>query len=498
MGNNKDVIDMQANEIDDFHGYEITPDIGNIQASITGVDDKVNQVLSHLGLPTENVVVEVRERIKIFKNLEDIMNDIQVDKSSMLYLSKFIHAVTDGLFDAALNYLWDALIHELRTRVINYDVEYFYDLVESESSKRDKLSGENDLVKIQDSVLLKGINNMELIDNVAYKELEHILFMRNWTSTAHPNEEELTGYKLLAWLEICINKVFNLPLSEINIEVRKFLSDIKKRRFDNDEISYKKEFLKKLNSQHLNALLKGLFGIYTSEDSQQDTIDNINLIAPDLWALNDSTTKKNIGIKFGNFKINGHKEKEEKAQNFLDIVSGQEYIPEDLKIVEISNRLSELDNANNNNNNFYTEPPIVNGLYTYTKNQKIPSGIETEYVITIVRCFLTNGYGVAWNAETCYIKMIEAFTNEQALIALFSYLNEDINNRLQLDLCSKQFDKLLTMLKVKITTPKAIELIDFIAKFNGEPKIKFINDVNYKRNFSKFIDTYAKELIDLK
>src|SRR5690625_1077451 len=474
--------------------YKIIRDLDNINTSITEVDKKVNQILNHLGLPTNNVVVNIEERITMYKNLEDIINKIEADKETMLYLSKFIHAITDGLFDAALNYLWDAVVNELRRRVSNYDVEYFYDVVVSNSEKRNKLSGEADLVKIQDSELLRGVKIIELINPVAYQELDHIRYMRNWASTAHPNEEELTGLKLLSWLETCIVKVINLPLSDVNIEIKKLLSDIKSRRFDENEIALKGNFLHGINNNQLNSLLNGFFGIYVSDSVTSEATDNINEIAPILWVLADEVTQKDIGIKYGNFKINGHRDKEERAKSFLEIVSGQSVIPDDLKIVEISNILNEISTANSNTNNFYSEPSIARELNKYVESSKsIPIQIEKEYVVTVVNCFLTNGNGVAWNAEPYYKSMINNFTSSQALIAILSYLDESVIFKLKNYLLSNtKYIELLNMLKVKITSPKAVELTDFIINFNGKPKIKFLNDSTYKHQYSDFVNNYKK------
>lgn len=68
---------------------------------------------------------------------------------------KFITAASSGLFDAALNYLWDETVFQLRRRVANYDIEYFYDVAVS-SEKRKRLSGTEDLSKLDDSELIKG------------------------------------------------------------------------------------------------------------------------------------------------------------------------------------------------------------------------------------------------------------------------------------------------------------------------------------------------------
>lgn len=316
--------------------------------------------------------------------------------------------------------------------------------------------------------------------------------MRNWTSTAHPNEEELTGLKLLGWLEICIKNVFNLPLSDINIEIKKLLSDIKTRRFDKNEIALKKTFLLDLNSNQSNSLLNGLFGIYVSDSVSPEAIDNINEISPQLWSLADDSTKNNIGIKYGNFLINGHTDKQQSAKSFLEVVSGQSVIPDDLKSVEIANILSDLSTANKENNNFYSEPSIARELNRYVKNSKsIPEKIEKDFVITVISCFLTNGNGVAWNAEDFYVEMISNFTKNQALIGLLSYLDDSIQSKLNnSSLSDSKYTELLNMLKVKITTPKAVELINFIISFKGVPKIKFLTDSTYKRQYLDFVNEH--------
>lgn len=490
---------MSSGEYNDFEiidtipssHYELNTDIKNINLSITNVDEKINQVLIYLGLPTENVVAHIPERMKVFKNLEDIVNSIECSKDSMTYLSKFIHAITNGLFDAALNYLWDATINELRTRVSNYDVEYFYDVTIMNQEKRNKLSGEKDLDKIQDSDLLRGVKEIELINNITYNTLDHIRYMRNWASTAHPNEETITGFQIIDWLETCILNVFNLPVSDINLEIKKLLSDIKTRRFEPNELDLKSKFFESLTQKQISSLLNGVFGIYCSETSGSIAQDNINGFASALWALNNEETKEKIGFKYGNYYINGHDTKAESARQFLEVVSGQSVIPENLKVIEISNILEELNSAHYNNNNFYSEPSLARELRKYVEGDygKLPPSLEIDYVTTVVKCFLTNGYGIAWNADTHYMNMIENFTAEQAMIALFSYLNEEIEKKLSTRLCQTKFLELLTIIDIKITNEKSKELIKFIQNFKADNLIKFKQDSNYKKQFSDLVNS---------
>ncbi|WP_260160809.1 hypothetical protein [Latilactobacillus curvatus] len=466
-------------------------DLGALNRSMTDTDVRILEVVQYLQLPVDGIVANIPERSKIFRNLEDVVNEIEHGRDTMIYLSKFIYATANGLFDAALNYLWDATINELRERIANFDVEYFYDVTVSNQDKRTKLSGPDDLQKIQDSDLLIGARKIELISSIGFKQLDNIRYMRNWASTAHPNEVNLTGLELIDWLEQCIVQVFNVPYSSLNIVIQKLLSDIKKRKFSDDEIKAKIQQYVNLSNSQVDLLLNGFFGIYISNESAPDSRDNIAGLVRGLWESGSETTKESIGIKYGNLVVNGHKERAKYARDFIEIVQGQSYIPEDLKITEVSDVLSELKEANDQMNNFYTEPPLAKRLLEFVgKYGNLPNGIENAYVHTVVYCFLTNGYGVAWNAEDKYTEMIQRFTQSQAMKAIVSFKNEEILVKLDRRLGSKKFIEMLALVKPKIIQEKPKELIDYLTDFHADRLVKFLDDSTYKKNFQKFVDEY--------
>lgn len=130
--------------------------------------------LEQHNLPSEGIFVGVPERINVFKNIEGVIDQIaHQEKQQSLYLSKFIAGVASGLFDAALNYLWDETILQIRKRVVQYDLEYFYDNAVS-GEKRKRLKDESDLAKIDDYDLIKGAKEIGLISELGFKHLEYI------------------------------------------------------------------------------------------------------------------------------------------------------------------------------------------------------------------------------------------------------------------------------------------------------------------------------------
>jgi len=168
-------------------------------------------VVKSYGLPSKNIFVGVPERATVFKNVDGVLSNLaEEQKGGSVYLSKFLAATASGLFDAALNYLWDETIQEIRKRVIQYDVGYFFDNATHEE-KRKRLHGPEDIVKLDDSELIQGARNIGLISELGFKHLDYIRYMRNWASAAHPNQNQLTGLQLISWLETCIKEVISLP-----------------------------------------------------------------------------------------------------------------------------------------------------------------------------------------------------------------------------------------------------------------------------------------------
>jgi hypothetical protein len=78
------------------------------------------------GLPVDSVLVDIDQRRRVLANLPDAIDILAPeDRARSYYISKMVAAAAAGLFDAALNYLWDETIAELRRRVALYDISYF-------------------------------------------------------------------------------------------------------------------------------------------------------------------------------------------------------------------------------------------------------------------------------------------------------------------------------------------------------------------------------------
>jgi hypothetical protein len=427
--------------------------------------------LEQHNLPSDGIFVGVHERINVFKNLKGVIDQIAPqEKQQSLYLSKFIAGVASGLFDAALNYLWDETIFQIRKRVVQYDLEYFYDNAVS-GEKRKRLKDENDLTKIDDYDLIKGAKEIGLISELGFKHLEYINYMRNWASAAHPNQNEITGLQLISWLETCVKEVISLPISNLTIRIKELLAGIKSTTISEKDAQEIAVFFTNLTQEQVNNLVSGFFGIYTKPDTDSQTIQNINKLLPLIWNRVDEDTKNAFGLKYGNFVANNYQHEKKLSREFLQLVNSESYIPDDLRIVEIETAINNLLSAHRGYNNFYNEPSFARQLSRIVgEPPKVPKTLSKKYVLSLVEVFLTNGNGVAVSAQPIYEDLLSKLDSYQANVAVLSFTDTGISSKLQFSLCQRKFKDMLDIVRPSITTPAVKDLLTHIDNYKGKPE----------------------------
>lgn len=412
-----------------------------------GVDQFTNALvtyLDYLGLPTNNVLVSTQERQRVIANLPDVVNNIDLAKrGESLYISKFIAACGAGLFDAALNFIWDETVVNLRRKVARFDLEYFYDSVVTDTARRSKLKGEEDLVKIDEWELVRGCHLTGILSDIGYRHLDYIRDMRNWASAAHPNQNDLSGLQLISWLETCIREVIAKEPEGAAIEVKRFLHSIRNASLSEQDAQHIRAGMEHLPNDIIKSLLRTIFGMYTTEATSVQTKSNIKLIASKCWALASDDSRFECGVRFATFAANGETARRSLAHEFLTGVSGLGYLPSDSLAVEMSEAISALFNAHNGYNNFHNEPAHAKILVSYLpSNGKIPDSIRQKYVKTIVMTTIGNGYGVSEIATPHYKRMTSSFSEEEYKEFARLLLEREFSARLALRGCAPAFRQL--------------------------------------------------------
>jgi hypothetical protein len=441
----------------------------NYMEHLRNFEDGLAQYLEDSGLPSANILVPLTQRQIVFHNAGPVIELIDLEqRQRSVYFSKFLAAVASGLFDAALNYLWDETIAALRKRVAQYDLSYFYDNAVKSQEKRKRLRSQEDLDKIDDSELVHGARAIELISALGFRHLEYIQFMRNWASAAHPNHNEITGLQLVSFAETCIREVLNLPLSDTVIEIKRLLESIRSTTITESEARQIATFFNQLSQDQVSRFAQGLFGIYTRADTSAQALQNVRLLLPHLWGRVEEPVRGQIGVKFGRFVANNDQHAKNLAREFIGIAGAESYIPDSLRAIEITSAMDELLIVHRGYNNFYTEPPLARELRRLVGDRgNFPSAASREYVYGLVEVFITNGHGVAENADPIYRELLGFLTSEQALAAILSFQEDTIATRLRRPLCEQHYRELLTMMRSHASAPVVGELIDHIEGYTG-------------------------------
>lgn len=434
-------------------------------------ESNIKGFLNYSNLPVEGIFSEIPQRAAVINNVNMAISDIELEnRKNAIYISKFIAAVSSGLFDAALNYLWNETVNELRKRVSQYDLTYFFDVAVESPNKKKELKNEEDLDKITDSELIHGAKEIGLISEMGYKHLDYIKYMRNWASAAHPNQSQITGLQLISWLETCIKEVISLPLSGITVEIKSLLTNIRSNKLTDNDARKISLFFDKLVPEQTGNLLSGFFGMYVREDSDVKLRDNIKLISPYLWSYTKEESKFSIGIKYGKYVANGDTEKEKLAREFLEIVDGKSYIPQKILLSEVDTAIDQLLVAHRSSDNFYSEPILARELKRLIGEDNKPileSGLREKYINCLVECFITNGHGIAWNAESVYRDLLNQLDSTASVIAILAITETSIKSMLQLTLCKEKYKEMLGVLKDKIISKPSLELVTLIEDFKG-------------------------------
>jgi hypothetical protein len=259
------------------------------------------------------------------------------------------------------------------------------------------------------------------------------------------------------------------------VATSRLLHNIKQTTVSAEEAAQFAPLFSGLRNDQVEVLANGLFGIYVDLDSTAVIRDNVRLLLPHLWPAINDNVRFAFGVRHARFKANLDQAQAELAREFLEVVGGSAYLPEDVRVGEIDALLDELMSAHDAMNNFYNEPPIATRLDGYIGDLPIPSGVTEKFVETVIRTFMGRSSGISWSADAIYEKMIGKFTPQQASAALVSLTGPDFAGLLAYSKPQTQFDRLVTALGPKHVNRRAKDLDRAVRAFTG-PKQSLFRD----------------------
>lgn len=450
-------------------------------AAVDKFSEGFRTYIAGLGLPVEGVLVVPAERSRVLSNVPELIELIDpIHRAEAMYVSKFIAACGAGLFDAALNFIWDEVVVRLRARVVRFDLAYFFDTAVPAPERQD-YQNEEDLRALSDASLIRGALKCGMLTDVGYRHLDYIREMRNWASAAHPNHAELTGFQLVSWFETCLKEVILREPEGAVLEVGRLLRNLREQTIQAADIPAIGASIKRLPSALAAALLRSTVGLFCDPRQEVRVRDNIKNVARALWVAAPDSARGEIGLKHANYAANGDVDRKRLAHQFLELVDGLVYLTESDLALEIQTRLLQLEDVHDGWDNFHNEPPVVRQLRKYVPpTGKIPSQVNEEYVRILVRCRLGRDAGVSRSAVPIYDELVALFDEPQfdAFVGLLD--SPDITLRLRDSVRVQRFKDIATKLRAKAVGQGHRRVFDAILSATVAQMSKLWHDAKFK------------------
>ncbi len=315
-------------------------------------------------------------------------------------------AASVGLFDGAINYIWNAVILSLRSRVKKLGLP-----VVSQTLGKD--FDDNSLNEMMDSQLLELCYKIELLSEDGYFFLNQCRDIRNNFSSAHPSIAQIDDRELINFISRCCK--YGLTDEDViqGVNVTDFLSAVKGHKLDEDEQSVWRQRLTETFPAQRQLLIPTMMGIYCDPNSSETTRINALKLTLSIRDIIDERTKSVMIEQYNKYFVKGDVEKRRAARSWFEKLSLLQLLSTSEQHSIVKNACQNLLNAHQEFNNFYNEPPFAQRLCELSSSMKIPDSIQHEYVFTILMCYVGNPYGVSHSAMPYYEDMIRNFSPKE-------------------------------------------------------------------------------------
>lgn len=455
--------------------------------SLTTADTtRFEEYLSYLGLPTANIIASLSERQKIEANLPAFVQSLDPKvRQEARYLSKFVAGAAIGLFDASLNYIWNEVVLTLRKKAIVYGLDMFFDAATG-GARREFYQTEDDLAGLKDNTLINTCRKLELISDIVYTKLMHILTMRNDIGASHPNSYSINAYELLGWLQTCVSDVLNDQPSESAIQIRAFIDNLKKSTsvLDSAAIKSMEKPLAELSLQNTDNLLNSIFGVYASDKTDVVVRKNISLVAPHIWNKASEDVKYKLGVTIDGYKNNLYHEKHQLGSEFFDFCDGNKYKSLESRIIELDEHTDNLLDARYSWDNYYKEPQPMRHILSYLTTEKdIPPERAQKIIKTVLICRVGKGIpysqGVSPAAKPLYDKFFSLLGDNNIVLLLLAMHSNEVRGMLDNKICQQHMLDVLCIVEKNVISERVKEIIGY-AKANAHVLHKIHVDSKYR------------------
>lgn len=400
----------------------------------------LDQLTEGLGVPrgivaTDDQIEEAWQRLpRLIRRIPPALRDEKVVRACI--------AVASGLFDAAINYIWNASILELRDKVRRFGLHVVPQILDNDTFD------ERSLVELKDAELLDLCLRLNLITDQDFFFLDQCRSTRNSYSVAHPSGGEIDEDELLNFISRCQKHALSSTQNPRGVDTRQLLTALRFSRFTKTQIEEWADRIRATFDAQRELIVGMLHGIYC--DPAAGGVPRANAIAlcTALRTELSPGTQSKLVDRHQDYNAKGDQRRSAASRQFF-VKLGIVALLGDAEIHRLVTSASEkLLRVHNAWDNFHNEPPFAERLEEITREVAVPPSAQNTLVEAVLTCGVGNPYGVSNGAMPSYYAIVKSFSFREIEI-MFSLLKRAniVAARIKSHArCREQFARLVRLL----------------------------------------------------
>lgn len=385
------------------------PDEVNLPIIQESILPSIKSITDSLHVP-RTVLAEESNILYAWRDLPRELNKIPIELRDEL-LARMCVAIATGLFDGAINYIWNAAIKNLRKKIIDFGLTVVSKILSSNFDL-------NKLQDLKDADLLNLCLKLNLIDEEGYFFLDQCRDIRNNFSAAHPSNSLIDDRELICFINRCGKYALSSVTNPRGITVNDLLNAVKGNSFTQPQLDTWVNRIKQTHDAQRELLFEMLHGIYCDPSSKEEYRNNSLLICQSFSMVMTPKTKSILLDSHYEYQAKGDSSRYSASQLFFDKLGFLSLLNTMEKHAIISIACKRMISVHCSFDNFYNEPPFAERLHELSEQGQIPDTAKEEFVICVLTCFVGNIYGYSRGAVGYYEKMIKNFSPKEIHIML--------------------------------------------------------------------------------
>ncbi len=373
---------------------------------LPAIEQAIEQLVSSLGIPRD-VLASAEEIQYAWLNLPRELRDIPDNLRGEL-IARTCVAVSAGLFDGAMNYIWNAAILHLRDKIRMFGLPVVAQILQRDFE-------EKHLLELQDSRLLELCLKLNIVDEDGFFFLDQCRDVRNNFSAAHPTLGRVNDREFTTFLNRCVRYALADSSSPQGVDIGAFISAVKGPRFNESQCVIWVQRLTSTHDAQRQMLASMVHGIYCDPNTpEQARLNSIDICTGLIPSFNASIRSELIN-NHNEYVAQGYQDKHAASRQFFEKLRLLGLLNESEQHHIFSRAISRLWDAHNGMNNFYNEPAFAERLLELTNQEAVPETAQEHYVQTVGCCRIGNGHGVSNAAVKYYDQMIINFSPREIM-----------------------------------------------------------------------------------